>query len=914
MRKSLKISFNLILSLIIMLSLFPTQGFAAINTDSAEHNIDSNTVITDSPPDVNKTHKPAKRVKEIKEKRTSNTKFFQMDDGTMQAEIASNYVHYETEEGTYEDIKTKLVDEEDIDKLTIPLSKDIAVEAKALKELKSEAKKEKDKIETSFRAVQVPFDIKLPKKFKKGYSIGKGNDKLTFIPVGVNSVTGAVYGGNTMVYSDVWESTDVSLELQPNGLKETIVLKDASAPTKFRFEVDGDIDQSLSSDHFQILPAWLEDANGTRRDVHQEVLNLGGKKMIELTFEPDNLVYPINIDPTVTLQVASTIKYIYKSDLYFPPTTSYAFETTFIWHGINLRSNEGTYYWERVFLNYDTSTIPSNVSILSAKLTAERFWTVGDRNQFKIFDYDYGSIFDVNDWDGGDLVGSVPVVNGSTEVSIPVNSVKKGMMTKWKLTLSNESIPNGYNQILSTSTGIPKLVVTYNDSPSAPIVLSPNGGEIIDGSKTITWNPATDPSTPQSGLKYHIQYSTNGGAAWTDLISMTPAGVTSYLYDFSSTPATTNALVRIQTFDGYDYGPWDQSDAPFTIKHNQAPGTPNNTTPGGTTASTATLVPGSGLSLNWTFNDPDAGDSQIAYRVGIYQTSGALLSDTNWINSTLQSHTISNATIARGSTYYWNVQTKDKAGAVSPVSTNKFIKINNLPTTSLTSYADGQQITDNILTFSWTYSDADGQAQSNYQILGSQDNWTSVAFDSGVLTGSATTLTTPPLASGNWSFKVLVKDGLEWSNAIYRSNLTLPNAFEPNDTNTQAFPINYGQNYNSLIGTSTDIDFYKYTATTSGIDKVTLSVPIGLNYDVYIYDSAMNHIATSNRGPGLAENVLYEVTAGSVYYIKIIGIGGDFSTAASYNFSARPLSSQFQTTYQYDSNGNITGKTTTQTN
>lgn len=103
------------------------------------------------------------------------------------------------------------------------------------------------------------------------------------------------------------------------------------------------------------------------------------------------------------------------------------------------------------------------------------------------------------------------------------------------------------------------LTVTYAYVPSAPAVTSPAGGEIIDSLKTITWTAATDQDTVQSSIAYQIDLSLDVGGNWSTIVPLTQSGVTSYQYDFTSFPASSNALIRVRGFDGSDYGNWGQS-------------------------------------------------------------------------------------------------------------------------------------------------------------------------------------------------------------------------------------------------------------------------------------------------------------------------------------------------------------------
>lgn len=350
-----------------------------------------------------------------------------------------------------------------------------------------------------------------------------------------------------------------------------------------------------------------------------------------------------------------------------------------------------------------------------------------------------------------------------------------------------------------------------------------------------------------------------------------------------------------------------------TIVVDTPPNKPSNLTPGSVTPGIPVITTGITPSFSWSFSDVDAGDTQSAYEVQIFNAAGTtLLYDSGWVTSGANSYTVPANVLSRGTAYSWRVAVKDNKGGVSNYSDKYYIKINSLPNVIITSYADGQQMTDNVLTFTWNYSDVDNSVQSAVHILGTKDNWTTVGYNSGPISGASTVHQTTPLSDGTWSFKILVNDGYEWSTAIFRKNLVLPNAFEPNNTASEAFPIIYDTTYSSLINSINDVDFFKYTANKTGLDRITLGVPVGLNYDAYIYDSSMNLIAASVRSTSMSENVLYEVSAGSTYYVKLVGVGGNYSTTASYSLKVSKfiMDREYHTDYQYDGNGNIKGKTT----
>jgi subtilisin family serine protease len=375
-------------------------------------------------------------------------------------------------------------------------------------------------------------------------------------------------------------------------------------------------------------------------------------------------------------------------------------------------------------------------------------------------------------------------------------------------------------------------------------------------------------------------------------------------------PAGSYSNIIVTANDGL----WGTGSTTYTgtITVDNVPNVPSNLTPGNVSASTPTLVAGLTPAIYWFFSDPDAGDIQSAYDVQIYNSAGTtLLYDSGWITSSSSSYSIPSNILARGATYGWRVAVRDNKGGTSSFSPIYYLKPNGIPIITLNSYADGQQMSDNVLTFAWTYADADGQAQTSYRVQGSKDNWFTVGYDSGVVSGSSITHTTSAIPDGTWNFRVSVYDGMEWSAAAQRSNLNIPNAYEPNNTYAQAFAISYNTLYTSAINSASDIDFYKYTAPTTGMDRVTFTMPADKNFDVYIYDSNMNFVVAGvASGAGVTENIIFPVTAGAVYYVKITGANGDFSTSNSYSLKVNKYTLNYNTGYQYDANGNIIGKQT----
>lgn len=450
------------------------------------------------------------------------------------------------------------------------------------------------------------------------------------------------------------------------------------------------------------------------------------------------------------------------------------------------------------------------------------------------------------------------------------------------------------NAMPTLSVNNQNQLVTNNQNPLIQI-----NGTVQDLDNDAVTISATLNGVTKSTIVYNSSTTQNWSLKW----DMNTEGIHSGNY----TGISINA----------DNGVWGNTLAQYmgTIMVNRQPQPPVGSSPGSGNPASPSVNAGTTPSLQWAFLDPDAGDYQSAYDVVVNQVStGTEVFRTGQTASNLTSVTVPSGKLNRGETYSWMVSVKDSKGSLSAYSVPLYFKVNSLPVVQFTSYTEGQTLGDNVLSFTWAYSDAEGQSQAGYRIQGSKDNWATIQYDSGVMSGAALGLQTPALSDGIWSFKIMVHDGLEWSQQAVRSNLRIPNAYEPNDTPAQAYHIDYGTSYSSAIASASDVDFFRYTAPKTGIDRLTLQVPSGLNYDVYIYDAALNLIGAGVRDMALEENVIFEVTEGSTYFIKVVGAGGSYSPISTYMMAVNAVTLSYQSIYQYDANGNIINKATTKLN
>lgn len=109
-------------------------------------------------------------------------------------------------------------------------------------------------------------------------------------------------------------------------------------------------------------------------------------------------------------------------------------------------------------------------------------------------------------------------------------------------------------------SGTQTISRTVSTNAPTVTVLSPNGGEVVDESMTITWQ---GDDLDGDELFFSVQYSADLGQSWQLLVSQVPA--TSVTVDSSLLPGSQGeSLIRVIANDGINTG-HDESDGPFTV-------------------------------------------------------------------------------------------------------------------------------------------------------------------------------------------------------------------------------------------------------------------------------------------------------------------------------------------------------------
>lgn len=659
-----------------------THEVKASNATSVEKSVYS--INANISPEISAKAKELKKTvkREAKEFQTENSRHYELSDGSYVAEIHGESQYYKDSNNTWKEIDTRLTDEADLDSITVPITNEAYSDVQAIVEKNNYNRKlnKIDKSRTNFRPLHVPYNAIIPKDYSNGYSVAKGNDRITLIPLHAQSVAGSIYSSSSILYKEVWKETDVILTVQNSSLKEDIILQSEKAPNNLSFEVQGHLTDELKAGELSISPAWLVDSKGLIREVEQTVRTENEKLYIDLNINSTGLTYPIKVDPTIMTNT--------------PVIQAFCGAQSVDPGFMSLSPGPGPCTFDLRYTFLATTSV-SKVQSATLKLVPHSVYSSNSNHIVKVRSFitsyaivpqDVG-IYSVNPADNSfniDVTAKVKQYIGYTTNSYPIDLVFQ---------FSSES--NNLTGSYITFYGNPKpvLLLAYNVyAPGTAAITAPQSGTVVDANYNITWNAAIDQDDPQSSLKYNIQLSTNGGSTWSDIVPLTAAGASSYTYNFSSIANTTNAIIRIRSFDGIDYGSWLQSPT-FTIKHNSVPNAPTALNPGSASSTTPQLMGTTTPALNWTFSDPDVGDTQGQYQVLIYNGS-TLIRDSGWVSSAVASYTVPTGTFSRNGNYSWQVRTKDNKGAISALSTLYYIKINNLPIVNVTSYTNGQQVSE----------------------------------------------------------------------------------------------------------------------------------------------------------------------------------------------------------------------------
>lgn len=289
----------LLIVLLLIFSSFPWQPVQLIQAHGTNEHKEEEEIKHRKPKKITSNEAMlhnVEKVEEIKELRKENEVTFKNSNMTYTSEIYTGPVNYK-EDGKLKPIKNKIIDNKDPDKDLF-----------------------------KYKTTENKFSVKFAEKIKNKeiVSIDFGKEKLGFVLENISKEGTILKEESKVTYEEIIKDVDLRYTLQPEGLKEDIILKAPNTPNEYLFTISGSLtavqkDQTISFENkkgkeiWVMTPPYMEDAAGVFSDeLHYELIKTdNNKQAIKLIIDKKYLedperVFPIIVDPTVSLGGSQT--------------------------------------------------------------------------------------------------------------------------------------------------------------------------------------------------------------------------------------------------------------------------------------------------------------------------------------------------------------------------------------------------------------------------------------------------------------------------------------------------------------------------------------------------------------------------------------------------------------------------------
>jgi hypothetical protein len=140
-------------------------------------------------------------------------------------------------------------------------------------------------------------------------------------------------------------------------------------------------------------------------------------------------------------------------------------------------------------------------------------------------------------------LGAQPEGPDVTEVRVDA-SLADNALYSWRSQSFDGEISSGWSASQSFYVNV------VNESPSAPVLVAPLGGEALDGNETLAWSASVDPD-PYDGINYHVEVAADPGFVGVVATQTTPSLqlVLENLADYGSLVDGTTYFWRVSAVD-----------------------------------------------------------------------------------------------------------------------------------------------------------------------------------------------------------------------------------------------------------------------------------------------------------------------------------------------------------------------------
>jgi hypothetical protein len=321
-------------------------------------------------PEEQNTINEVERLYEVVELREINSKTYRLTDDTYEYVGFAEDIHYLDQDGNLKEIDNAITDNPTKEGYTFSNTENswYAYFADSLCEKNAVVlEKDNSKITFSMVGTQIKSDV------AKSNTLDKSESQFDDMLVNDN---------RSVIYKEVLKNVDVAYTVRTNGLKEDIILRSASTPNVFEFDVfvEGltilEKEDTIffingeGQDVFMLAPMYMEDANGICSDnVKYTIKENQGIYRVSIYpdkdfINADDTQFPVIIDPSIVL-AGSSNTFDSCVDQQYPNSNYYLSQN--LWTGGLYNTNA-----MRTFIKF---TLPTNIpsaNITSAYLKIKR--------------------------------------------------------------------------------------------------------------------------------------------------------------------------------------------------------------------------------------------------------------------------------------------------------------------------------------------------------------------------------------------------------------------------------------------------------------------------------------------------------------------------------------------------------------
>lgn len=303
-------------------------------------------------------------------------------------------------------------------------------------------------------------------------------------------------------------------------------------------------------------------------------------------------------------------------------------------------------------------------------------------------------------------------------------------------------------------------------SPAAPTNVQ--AVKQASGSIVLTWTKGT----PHTEINTNIDYSIDGGSTWASLVTGIAGNVSTYTH--ATPPAAANIIYRVRhtiataapgaVGIGLTSAYGQSNSVPLTAP----PLAPSALSPNGTVFDAV-----SAQTFTWQHNTADS-STQTAYEIQ-YRIGTAAWASTGKIASAASLRAFAANTFTNGKTYEWQVRTWGAHADASPWSASATFTTSAAPLVAIVNPPNPLGAA--LVTATWTYSDAEGTAQSAWeaQLLQSGSTLEQLA---GSGAGTSVAFTTRLTDATSYQVRVRVRDGSglwsQWAQKTFSTSFPTP--------------------------------------------------------------------------------------------------------------------------------------------